>query len=266
MSVPYSNCSIDCRSFSPLASMRPLAFADRMEAYGFHELANIESGSDRPCARGLRVGRAAARGDGLSVGGRPYTAEGSFPRQCEPDYDARGRDALLSGRAFVGAVPSRAVHPWREPVDVRSGARGRAATTVVRHIAFAASRHDGRACRWLFPGRPLRIAAVRMVCGRQLLGRRTRLSRADTRRKARRARESGCRLRNIRRRCVPDVVDVRLGYTRWDGDLLRDDGYSVGTTFFFRPSVAFSATYSRAAYDLGLRDVETAQLSFVGGF
>jgi hypothetical protein len=63
-------------------------------------------------------------------------------------------------------------------------------------------------------------------------------------------------------------LSVHVGYVRWDGDPLRDVGYDVGTTMFFRPAFALSFTYShthRASSPISVH-TDTAQLRLIGRF
>jgi len=45
-------------------------------------------------------------------------------------------------------------------------------------------------------------------------------------------------------------IGVRLGYVRWDGDPLLDDGYDVGASWFLRESVAVRFAYAHTDTDV----------------
>jgi hypothetical protein len=64
-------------------------------------------------------------------------------------------------------------------------------------------------------------------------------------------------------------LGVRLGYSRWDGDRLRDEGYTLSTTWFFTNRVAVSFEVDRTDRKRviqGAGGEDTGTLSVIGRF
>lgn len=64
-------------------------------------------------------------------------------------------------------------------------------------------------------------------------------------------------------------LGIRLGYTRWDGGPVRDEGYELATTWFFQRNIAARLAFARTKQDVfnpSLRDADSAALQLIGRF
>jgi hypothetical protein len=64
-------------------------------------------------------------------------------------------------------------------------------------------------------------------------------------------------------------LGIRLGYSRWDEDPVRDEGYELATTWFFQRNIAARFAFTRTkqdAFDPSLRDADSVALQLIGRF
>jgi hypothetical protein len=62
-------------------------------------------------------------------------------------------------------------------------------------------------------------------------------------------------------------IGVGLGYVRWDGEPLLDDGYNVNTTWFFRERIAVRFAFARTTrdtFDPDFRDDDAWAMTLLG--
>ncbi len=65
-------------------------------------------------------------------------------------------------------------------------------------------------------------------------------------------------------------LGVRLGYTSWNGDVLREDGYEIAATWFFVRNVGVRFAFARATNDFvfesGLNTFDSSTVRLIGRF
>jgi hypothetical protein len=64
-------------------------------------------------------------------------------------------------------------------------------------------------------------------------------------------------------------LGIRLGYSRWDEDPVRDEGYELATTWFFQRNIAARFAFARTTqnvFDPSLRDADSVVLQLIGRF